>query len=116
MMNGLNTVPYQHMHSMLMTTFPTAETCSPFIDELVVALFKEEILSSDQVALKIASVLKPLVSTALNTQWLQKYKLTIHTPTGAPLKGTRKGSKTKMGQNLIRMLEDISPSESFFMY
>ena len=111
-----NSLPHQCMCAMLMTTFPTAETCSHFIDELDVALFTEEILSTDQVTLEIASVLKPLVSTALNTQWLRKYKLAIHTLTGAPLKGVRKVSKTKTGQNLIGMLEDISPSESFFTY
>ena len=111
-----DSLPHQCMCAMLMTTLPTAETCSCFIDELTVALFTEEILSGDQVAPEIASVLKPLVSTALNTQWLRKYKLAIHTLTGAPLKGARKGSKMKTGQNLIGMLEDISPSESFFTY
>ena len=111
-----DSLPHQRMRAMLMTTFPTAETCSRFIDELAVALFTEEILSGDQVAPEIASVLKPLVSTALNTRWLRKYKLAIHTLTGAPLKGARKGSKMKTGQNLIGMLEDMSPSESLFTY
>ena len=109
-------LPHQRMRAMIMTSYPTADTCARFIDELAVSLFTEEILSGDQVAPEIGSVLKPLISIALSTRWLRKYKLAIHTLTGEPLKGARKGSKMKTGPNLITMLEEISTSESFCTY
>lgn len=103
-------LPHQRMRGMMSNDFPPLDTVCQNLNTLATALFSEDILSGDQVHHVVGQHIKTLVSHALTSRWLPKYKMAMHILCGHPLKKA-KGKSAKTSQNHLGLLESLMKSE-----